>query len=240
MRFAKTVRTAVAGFCLLAALNLSAEVTGKVIVKDDFEKDLDKKVVVSLFSQPHEVHEIGISTEKARSGKHSVKIDASYMHHFAVYLTPRSNETPEVKWGSLGSTGQFVIEGLDIPLRPDRGYILSLYVWVENATPKNPGEIEVDVLSDSDYGTIRSQAFLEQIFSEPTGGWVKVEQELTSYLIEKMEAGGSNTEGLRLDSILLNSYRSCVSSRSPIDICFCMFFHNIIFPSKECTDVRGA
>ena len=218
MRFAGIIRAAVAGFCLLGALNLSAEVTGKVIVKEDFEKDLDKKVVVSLFSQPHEVHEIGISAEKARSGKHSVKIDVSYMHHFAVYLTPRTNETPEVKWGSLGSTGGFTIKGLEVPLRADRGYILELYVWVEKATTKNPVEIMVETVADCDYGITRKNTSADQVFTHPTEGWVKVEVELNSFLIDRIAATGAKTEGLRLHSISFNSFNRSENDRMTVYI----------------------
>ncbi len=189
---------------------------GRGLINEDYESDLDRKVQIELVSQPHEVREIGLSTERARSGKHSVKIDIKYRHHFNVYLVPRRNEITGVDWGSAGGVGGFDIEGLNLQLNPDMGYILTLYVWVDQASTHNPVKLQVKTTSNSDLGVVRSYTLLEQEFTEPTKGWVKVEQELTSYMLEQLEAQGYQNKGILLHSISMNSF--CSGSNSPLKV----------------------
>ncbi len=180
---------------------------GRVLVSEDYESDLDRKVQIELVTIPDEVRAIGLSTDRARSGKHSVKIDITYQHHFDVYIAPRRNKISNVAWGSIENRiGGFDIEGFNIELKPDRGYLLTLYVWVEQASTHNPVKFTVKTTSNCDLGVVNSQTTLEQIFTEPTNGWVKVEQELTSYMLEQLEAQGYQYEGILLNSISMSSF----------------------------------
>ena len=181
---------------------------GRVLVNEDYESDLDRKVQIEHASMQYELREIGLSTERARSCEHSAKIDVTYGNHFDVYLTPRRNEITDVLYGSVGGIGAFDIEGLNIELKPDRGYLLTLYVWVEQASEHNPARFKVVTTSNCDFGAIRSETLLEQEFTKPTGGWVKVEQELTSYVLEQLEAQGNQYEGIQVKSISMSSF-SC-------------------------------
>ena len=188
----------------------------RVLINEDYESDLDRKVQIELVTIPDEVREIGLSTERARSGKHSVKIDITYRHHFDVYLAPRRNEITSVDWGQIGGIGGFAIEGLNIQLDPDKGYLLTLYVWVDQASPHNPIGFKVKTTSNCDLGVVNSQTSLEQEFTEATKGWVKVEQELTSYMLEQLEAQGYQNKGILLSSISMSSF--CSGSSSPLKV----------------------
>ena len=184
----------------------ASTVEGRVLINEDYESSPEKKVQMEGANQPYEAREIGLSTERARSGKHSVKIDVTYKHGLNVYLVPRTNENPRIIYGSIGGQGAFDIDGLNIQLRPDRGYVLTLYVWVEQVDAHNSVRFQVKTVSNCDLGQIKSHTLLEQEFIEPTEGWVKVEQELTSYLLEQLEAQGNQTEGILLHSISMSSF----------------------------------
>ena len=192
--------------CMMVQLSPSAVFGEDLLINEDYENNLDKNVQVEAANQPYEANEIGLSTERARSGKHSVKIDVTYKHGFDVYLTPRTKETPRIIYGSIGGAGAFNIDGLNIPLKSDQGYILTLYVWVERAGIHNSVRFHVKTTSKCDLGTVASSTILEQEFSEPTAGWVKVEQELTSYILEQVDAAGGQTEGIMLHSISMSSF----------------------------------
>jgi len=178
----------------------------QIILQEGYESQLDKRVQLRGANQPYTAHHMGVTTERAHTDKHSLKIDMTYRHGLNVYLTPRSNETPEVEWGRPGGAGGFVVPGLGMPLRPDRGYLLTLYMWVERASKSNPVRIEVMTASTGDYGVFRKSTVLEQTFDAPTDGWVKIEQELTSYMLERLHAAGARTDSLRLDGILFGSF----------------------------------
>jgi hypothetical protein len=204
MRYAAASRLPwVLGVLLTGASALAQEA---VLLQEGFEEPAGPRVQLHGANQPFEQHALEITTAKAHSGTHSLKIDYGYLHGLQVYLAPRSNATPQVEWGALGGAGTFHLPGLDLVLRPDRGYLLTVYVWVEQASAQNPLQIEVEMLTASDAGPVRTAVLLDPPISAPTAGWVKVEQELTSTLIAQLEAGGSNTADLRLNSISLNSF----------------------------------
>ncbi len=184
----------------------AARAQEEVLLREGFEDEAGPRLQLHGANQPYEQHALAITTAKAHSGTHSLKVDYDYLHGLQVYLAPRSNETPQVEWGALGSAGTFHLPGLGLVLRPDRGYLLSVYVWVEQASPQNPLQIEVETLTESDAGPVRTATYLEPAIAAPTAGWVRIEQELTSTIIAQLEAGGSKTADLRLNSISLNSF----------------------------------
>ena len=206
MKAVRSISVAVLSMLFLAAAGMRAEAESRILLKEDYEEDLDKKVQIHEANQPYDTHTIGVTTEKAHSGKHSLKVDATHLHALYVYLAPRFNEAPQVEWGRLGGPGTFTIDGLNISLKSDRGYILTLYVWVEKASPKNSITIQLETVVDTDSGVIRTTSFLDEVFLAPTEGWVKVEEELTSFLIEQLDWQGAKTEGLRLNSINICPY----------------------------------
>lgn len=177
-----------------------------VLLQEGFEDAAGPRVQLHGANQPYEQHALEITAARAHGGTHSLKVDYSYLHGLQVYLAPRSNETPQVEWGGLGGAGTFHLPGLGLTLRPDRGYLLSVYVWVEQASAQNPLQIEVETATQSDYGLIRTATCLETPLTGPTEGWVKIEQELTSTIIAQMAAAGSKTADLQLNSISLNSF----------------------------------
>ncbi|MBI2299418.1 MAG: hypothetical protein HYU66_10835 [Armatimonadetes bacterium] len=176
-----------------------------LLVNEDFEADTPR-VQIHGSNQPCEVHLLGPSAERAHSGKHSLKVDLTFLHGTDVMLSPRTDETPGAEWGSVGGPGWFVFHGLGLPLRTDRHYLLSLYVWVEQASPHNPVRFGVETATDSPYGVARTQTPLPRELPAATGGWVKVEYELTGLLLERLEAAGAKVEGLRLDTISLSCF----------------------------------
>ena len=178
----------------------------QLLINEGYEENLDLRVQLRGSNQPYEQHALELTAERAHTGTHSLKADFTYRHGITVYLTPRSNETPQVEWGQIGGAGGFNLPGLDIPLHPDRGYLLTLYLWVERASSHNPVQLSVETVSASDYGLVRTETRLEPTFAAPTDGWVKVEQELTSWLMDQMDAAGANTVGLKLNAVLLNSF----------------------------------
>lgn len=175
------------------------------LVFEGYEADTPR-VQVHGSNQPYEVHTLAPSADRAHSGNHSLKVDVTFMHGFEVMLSPRTDETPGVEWGGLGGPGTFTFRGLGIPLQPDKRYLLSLWVWVEQASPQNPVRFAVQTATDSPYGVARTTTTLPREFPGPTDGWVNVEAELTGLLVERLEASGAKVEGLRLSSIDLSCF----------------------------------
>lgn len=190
---------------VFATTALAGEPAGRVIFSDGFERDLNLKTQIHGANQPYTRHAIGISTDRARSGTHSVKVDVTYRHGFNVYVAPRSNATPQVLWGRLHGPGTFVLPGLDLPIRPGKGYLFSCYVWVERVTTHNPLFIEVQTATRTDYGPVRSSGRSEG-FSAPTNRWVKVEKELGAWLVERLDAQGYRARELTINAIMVSSF----------------------------------
>ncbi|MBM3476384.1 MAG: hypothetical protein FJX75_24185, partial [Armatimonadetes bacterium] len=175
------------------------------LVSEGYEADTPR-VQIHGANQPYEVHALGLSTERAHGGTRSLKVDLTFRHGLDVMLCPRTDETPAVEWGGVGGPGWFTFQGLGIPLRADRKYLLSLWVWVEQASPHNPVRFAVETASDSPYGVARTQTDLPRQFPGATDGWVKVEAELSGLLLERLEASGAKVEGLRLDTVSLSCF----------------------------------
>lgn len=179
---------------------------GKVLYRDDFEKNPDVSVVLEGANLPYTANEIGLSTERARSGEHSLVFDVVHSYSIAVYAAPRTNQTPTATWGRLGGPGSFLVDGLGIPLNEDQGYYLTLYLWVDKASRENAVKIAVRTESDSPYGPVYSNTYLDQIIAEPTNEWVKVETELNSALLEPLAASGTSLDNIRLHSVAVQSF----------------------------------
>lgn len=192
-----------AGLLLVAVAGAQAQPAP--LLSEGFEADAPR-VQIHGSNQPYEVHTLGLSADRAHSGTRSLKVDLTFMHGLDVLLCPRTDETPGVEWGGLGGPGWFVFKGLGLPLRPDKRYLLSLWVWVEQASPHNPVRFAVETAVDSPYGVARTQTNVPREFPGPTDGWVKVEAELTGLLRERLDASGAKTDGLRLDTISLNCF----------------------------------
>lgn len=190
---------------LLLLLSLYAAVAQTPLVAESFEADTPR-VQIHGSNQPYEVHTLAPSADRAHSGHRSLKVDVTFMHGFEVMLSPRTDETAGVEWGSLGGPGSFTFRGLGLPLQPDKRYLLSLWVWVEQASPQNPVRFAVQTATDSPYGVARTTTTLPREFPGPTNEWVKVEAELTGLLVERLEASGAKVEGLRLSSIDLSCF----------------------------------
>ena len=123
------------------------------LYSDGFEDRPEVNVQVRGANQPYTARTIGLTQEKSRSGKTSVKIDVTAMHGFEVQLAPRTTAKPGVEWGSIGGAGSFRLPGLDIPLQRDRGYVLEAWVWVEKG-PSSGVRIDVATVVDSHYGPV--------------------------------------------------------------------------------------
>jgi len=190
---------------LLVFLPQTASAQERVLLAEGFEAD-SPRVQIHGANQPYEVHALGPSDERAHTGARSLKVDLTFRHGLDVLLCPRTDETPAVEWGGLGGPGWFTFQGLGLPLQPDRRYLLSLWVWVEQATPQNPVRFAVETATDSPYGVARTQTSLPQEFAGPTDGWVHLGAELTGLLLERLDAAGAKVDGLRLDTISLNCF----------------------------------
>jgi hypothetical protein len=203
MRFQHVISVGI--FCM-AWTPAGAAAQDRILLREGFENDLDRKVWVADSNQPYDAKEIGITTAAAHGGRRSLKVDVEYLHGLSVYAAPRTVDPPRAEYGAIGGQGTFVLPGLKIPLRPDRGYLLRAWVNVVRASEHNPVRLSVITASDSDYGVVRTETSLGPEISRPTDGWVRIEQELATSVIEPMEAGGSQVEGLRLEAITVGSF----------------------------------
>ncbi|MDD5707449.1 MAG: hypothetical protein PHR35_16115 [Kiritimatiellae bacterium] len=197
-----TVPAGMLALVLGCASSINAQ--NAVLHSDDFEDRPEVNVQVRAANQPYTVRTIGLTQEKAHSGKTSVKIDLKGMHGLEVQLAPRTTAKPVVEYGSIGSAGAFSLPGLDLPLQRDRGYLLEVWVWVERVD--GVVRICVENVTDSPYGTVTDSQIVGATISKPTGEWVKIEQELTASLLEQKDAAGDKIDGLRLNAVHLSIY----------------------------------
>ncbi len=194
--------------CSVVACHAYAAGDGALLLKEDYESRLDVPLTVSYATGKNTVVARGVVDEKAYTGRHCAKVEVSHVKGFGAYLSPRTKDRPRVEWGRLGGIGGFAVDGLSIPLRPDRGYLLKLSVWVGQASGRNPARIAVRTSSPSPYGTVTMETLLPAVLAEPTKGWIEVEQELTSWLPGQLKARGYNTTPLRLEAIILKAFSS--------------------------------
>jgi len=164
-----------------------APLTGKILFKEDFETKTERKLRVASGlpeGRGFEPHFIGITNEKARSGTHSAKVDLTTIKNgISVYLA----------------------ENMNVPLEKGKGCIVSMYLWIDEASPQAPARPQLGMVTDSPSG-VSSARYDLHMLSKPTGGWVKVERELTSWLIPRLDASGEKIEGLRIDAVDLRTF----------------------------------
>ena len=196
---------AVGGVLVLALFGpIGAMAQNARLYSDDFEDRPEVNVQVRGANQPYQARTIGLTPEKAHNGKASVKIDITGKHGFEVQLAPRTTAQPTVEYGAVSGAGSFRLPGLDLPLQRDRGYVLEAWVWVEQVA--GVVRIAAENVADSPYGPVTDSQIAGPTFSQPTDGWVRIEQELTASLLEKKDAAGDRVDDLRLNAVNLSIY----------------------------------
>ena len=182
----------------------------KVLYFDDFESRQELPVQPKSFNQPYTIQEWGFKKE---GGNTFYRVAVTGKHWMGVCVAPRTNDKPQIGWGTYGrgTQGQFFHTPIDIPFDSVKGYVLSMKVRTdETCTPRTPICVNVEFVCDSPHGRKRSEGRLKQQIAESTDGeWVTVSQELTGSMIELLDAKGLGIKNLTIGNVEVGTFRSC-------------------------------
>ena len=192
---------------VLAMLSIAAFSADKILYQDNYDSNLELPVRVKGANQPYEINFIGIA-DGGKEGK-CLKADVKTMHSFEVCLAPRTKEWPKASWGNPqdGKSGYFHYPSLNIPLDPQKGYVITAWMKLPENAPDTPLYINVELSYDTPSGKNYAKFRLDQSLNGKTAGkWVKFEQELNSSIMEKIYAGGDGTKNLAISAISAGGY----------------------------------